>query len=429
MKVLIWITVFFIAVLFNTIWGMASGFQLGSVLLYAIAFFTAKKLCKWWDKRTQKPMWEKTPEGWYTCPTCGRLIRIGENCSNCTRKSEPEDAPPEEVPPMEEVVPVEEDTAPPEETPPSPIPQPTSAAVSIQYCHKCGAPLLPEGSFCNRCGVRIIRQPSEVREENRKSLKESKAGIKNRTVAPMVHCAVLFVLSALFLLPWVYNLGKNGSTYLSGAAKIWYKVGSLMPLVTGIVATIGGISVVKRKAVSPISRVALWFSLLMVYLLVLILSYLTFSQEFILRYEAVYALITLACEFSIPMVASYFLGPLPGASFAILPAFLQLLRLVSSGDHTASLLLYSLPFVLSQFLSIIVAVAVPFLIDLPAALSILCSLSDAILIKTILNMVAVQLVDPGVKGSSLLPLLLCLVLSAILHTVDLWKKRMRNITQ
>lgn len=94
---------------------------------------------------------ERPPEGWYACPTCGRLVREGNRCSRCeAEKATPgESSAPAEAPtrveppaPAEISTPVEAESA--EEKP------------VTRYCRKCGATLEPGWEFCTRCGTKVI---------------------------------------------------------------------------------------------------------------------------------------------------------------------------------------------------------------------------------------------------------------------------------
>ncbi len=150
MKVLIWTLTVFTIIFLNALLGVYVGFQFGNVLLYIMIFFIARRLCMAWDeKQSEKSRSvfaasaeaerEATlPEGWYTCSTCGSLVRDGNRCSRCAGEASV---------PEEPLTPVEAGTEEEKEEKPA-----------ARYCRKCGAPLLSEGSFCTRCGEKIIRE-------------------------------------------------------------------------------------------------------------------------------------------------------------------------------------------------------------------------------------------------------------------------------
>ena len=50
MKALIWIVSFLVFTVLNVIFGYAAGFRVGYVLLYAIWYYSARAMCKAWDK-------------------------------------------------------------------------------------------------------------------------------------------------------------------------------------------------------------------------------------------------------------------------------------------------------------------------------------------------------------------------------------------
>ncbi len=145
MKILIWTLTIFGMVILNTLLGMSSGVQMGSVLLCVVIYFTAKWLCGRWDARESEKTQsvfaasaeaeraEAVPEGWYLCPTCGALIRDGQHCSHCEKKETVQTAPEQEK-----------------------APEPKTAPV--RYCRKCGVALIPEGKFCPRCGTKTLEE-------------------------------------------------------------------------------------------------------------------------------------------------------------------------------------------------------------------------------------------------------------------------------
>lgn len=252
--------------------------------------------------------------------------------------------------------------------------------------------------------------------------KEGKSMKKKGTGNRKAHSVTLFALSALFLISWAYNFDQNTITGILDTPKtFWYKVGTLIPFAAGVVALVGGILVVKRKSVSPASKRALWLSLFAVYFIALSFPS-AFPPGFAAQHEVIYTLITLACEFFPPMIASYFLGMIPGLSFVILPIVFQISKLYSFQGYPSSAVFFTLGFTISQFLSVISAVMVPFYIDLPAALCMICGLSDAVLIKAILNMAVIELIDSSIHATGFIDLLPYLILSLILHTAAVFRK-------
>lgn len=254
---------------------------------------------------------------------------------------------------------------------------------------------------------------------------------KKGTSNMKAHSAALFALSALFLISWGYSFDQNMITGILGTpGAFWYIVGTLIPFVTGVVAFVGGMFVVKRKSVSPASKRALWFSFFVVYFIALSFPS-TFPPRFAAQHEVIYTLITLACEFFPPMIASYFLGMIPGLSFVILPIVFRISTLYSFQGYPIPAIFFTLGLTISQFLSVTSAVMIPFHIDLPAALCMICGLSDAVLIKAILNMAIIQLIDSSISTTGFIDLLPYLILSSILHTAAVFRKinRKRSLKQ
>ena len=51
MKVLIWVSTLLVLNLLNIVFGYATGFRFGYIIIIFLYFFIAKKLCKMWDER------------------------------------------------------------------------------------------------------------------------------------------------------------------------------------------------------------------------------------------------------------------------------------------------------------------------------------------------------------------------------------------
>lgn len=240
------------------------------------------------------------------------------------------------------------------------------------------------------------------------------------------HNTALFVLSALFLMLWAWGRHETSSAITFGAPTAWdvgYIIGASLPLIAGIVALIGGILVSTQKSISAASKAALWVSLLVAYIIALTFLSL-FPKQLRVKYEAVDILISLVCRFSIPVLAAYFLGMIPGISFAILPAVTTMIRIIALStffENPVVFLLYITLCVLSQFLSVAVAAAVPFKMDLPSVLSVVCGILDAALVSAILNVGALYLLSGTIVVESGITFF-CLVLSLILHAADIFRK-------
>ena len=138
MKVVIWISTFFVGAIVNTLIGYATGIKFGAVLLFIIEFFIARKLCELWDKRSTK----------------------GNNDSaNSNSKSSEMSVPADTIYPPKDIVSQSstENTAETEITFDTkddnsgndPVPD------RPMFCRKCGAKLFEDSLFCNKCGTQI----------------------------------------------------------------------------------------------------------------------------------------------------------------------------------------------------------------------------------------------------------------------------------
>lgn len=123
MKVLIWISTFIIGSILNTFIGMATGIRAGSVLLYIVEYYIAKKLCQKWDEHKQ----DKSEND---CPADSAPAT---NVADEPHKTAPQ------APVIEE-----------------------STLLSVEnsstahFCRKCGAKLVDNAQFCRKCGTGVI---------------------------------------------------------------------------------------------------------------------------------------------------------------------------------------------------------------------------------------------------------------------------------
>ena len=129
MKAVIWILVFLVGTVVNTIIGYAIGIRAGAILLYAVEYYIAKKLCEKWDKhKNEKEAFtiESSPEqGLPNVNTpigqeeSGQVEIVNEQAASALEES------------------------------------PTYKTIS--YCRYCGFKLVEGSNFCNNCGTKIER--------------------------------------------------------------------------------------------------------------------------------------------------------------------------------------------------------------------------------------------------------------------------------
>lgn len=120
MKVLIWFVSIFLASALNTMVGNMGAF--GTMLVYGVAFFAARSLCRAWDKRD---IGNSSAEGVVKarfCRTCGsELSAEDELCSKCGTS----------------------------------VVQRDYGMDSSTQCPKCHCALLSDSAYCQRCGTKI----------------------------------------------------------------------------------------------------------------------------------------------------------------------------------------------------------------------------------------------------------------------------------
>lgn len=123
MKVLIWISTFIIGSILNTFIGMATGIRAGSVLLYIVEYYIAKKLCQKWDEHKQEK---------------------NENDRSTASSPVTNDADQPQITAPQAPV-IEKST-----------PMPVENSSAVRFCRKCGAKLVDNAQFCRKCGTAVI---------------------------------------------------------------------------------------------------------------------------------------------------------------------------------------------------------------------------------------------------------------------------------
>lgn len=151
MKVLIWISTFLLGAIVNTLIGVATGIKAGSVLLFIVEYFIAKKLCEKWDEKQAGKNTENK-----RCGNCGyNSFDSNGVCRNCGGKSKIEydesvenveginDSTKNILKNQQTVTEKESDNL------------PYHDKTILKFCSKCGAKLIDDAEFCNKCGTKI----------------------------------------------------------------------------------------------------------------------------------------------------------------------------------------------------------------------------------------------------------------------------------
>ncbi len=130
MKVLIWISTFFVGTLINTLIGYAIGIRAGAILLYIVEYYIAKKLCEKWDEHNR--IKEATPAE-LSAEQVQPLDGFSYNQKAKNQK---------------EIV-NEQSASNVEKTP---------TIKTISYCRRCGFKLVEGSDFCSNCGTKIKKE-------------------------------------------------------------------------------------------------------------------------------------------------------------------------------------------------------------------------------------------------------------------------------
>lgn len=130
MKVLIWISTFFVGTIINTLIGYVIGIRAGAVLLYIAEYFVAKKLCEKWDEH-------KCAKEASTVETSTKRVMPGEiTTDNQLVYNQVDTTGDQTVSSQNE----------------------TTVFKTIQYCRRCGFKLVEGSKFCSKCGTKIEKE-------------------------------------------------------------------------------------------------------------------------------------------------------------------------------------------------------------------------------------------------------------------------------
>ena len=163
MKVFIWISTFVVGAFINTLIGYVTGIRFGSVLLFIIDFFIARKLCEVWDNR----MPQHKAEVNHTKQEQPKMVGSSNNTTypeaniqqspaiHSEKKKDQTTCDINKLPSKTIVF---------KKTNNQPIvkskPEKTTnnddiAKTKIKYCRKCGSKIDDETIYCKRCGCKV----------------------------------------------------------------------------------------------------------------------------------------------------------------------------------------------------------------------------------------------------------------------------------
>ena len=227
-----------------------------------------------------------------------------------------------------------------------------------------------------------------------------------------VHTAALFAIAAILMIPSLRVSHISGPP--AGASPFWYWTGFFLPLACGLISFFGGIYVFRRKSVDSISKCTLWIGLFGLYFLLLLLG--GELQQAIENIVVLSVVILYGSRFLIPLASVRLLGVKPAILLTLLPAVMRLSNLAYFADSAGYIVLSAMGGLLSVA---VFTVETHRLIGggkLPTVLTVLCALSDGILIQAAFNSISACLVVRSITidAIQLLPLI---VVSVILHLI------------
>lgn len=169
MKAFIWISSCLVFSVLNVILGEATGFRIGSVLFYLIWFYSARAMCKAWDKHVIAKKAEKVgispfayikgeiPKAVLTSceQSRGNYDKLKEELKDYAKDKQITRA-------YADIL-LDEYMNPRKSELLKPV---TSADVEkvvtadrIRFCRKCGEKLIDGSKFCRKCGTEVVEMP------------------------------------------------------------------------------------------------------------------------------------------------------------------------------------------------------------------------------------------------------------------------------
>lgn len=233
------------------------------------------------------------------------------------------------------------------------------------------------------------------------------------TSSVKIHTTALFTVAALLLVPGLSTVDVTGP--LPGMSKAWYWAGALAPLICGLISFSGGMYCYRRKRIDALSKVALWFGFLSLYLLIIVLG--MNVQQIVSGSSLVSGAVIYASRFAVPLLAAWLLGVKPALPLALLPTIIQLAN-VSHYPESAGYIIFS---AIGCLISVAVFVAEPFKLigggRLCAVLMVLCAALDAFFVQMVFNVLAFRTVDSSVP-IGVLQFVPVIAMSLLLHLLS-----------
>ena len=172
MKVLIWLLSFFVISIFNLLLGYATGFVMGGILLYFVWYFSARSLCKSWDKYKISKKAEKTGVTSFEIIKEDISVKILNHCETIRCNEEKLKSYLKQCSKDGKITRAHADIICQEYNRPAPKQEPSiivnkkiDECDKIRFCRKCGEELIDNSKFCRKCGTEVVEVPTEKGDE------------------------------------------------------------------------------------------------------------------------------------------------------------------------------------------------------------------------------------------------------------------------
>ena len=168
MKALIWILSCFIFSILNVILGEITGIRVGSVLFYVIWYYSARAMCKAWDKHRIIKKAEKAGVSAFAqikseiptavladCETSrGKYDELKEKLKGYAKEKQISRASADII--LDEYMHARKVVT---EEPVITTAEKNVKADQIRFCRKCGEKLIDGSRFCRKCGTEVVEMP------------------------------------------------------------------------------------------------------------------------------------------------------------------------------------------------------------------------------------------------------------------------------
>ncbi len=234
------------------------------------------------------------------------------------------------------------------------------------------------------------------------------------TSSVKIHTTALFTVAALLLVPSFLSIAGVAGP-LPRMPKAWYWAGALAPLICGLISFSGGMYCYRRKRVDALSKVALWFGFLSLYLLIIVWG--MHVQQIVSGSSLVSGAVIYASRFAVPLLTAWLLGVKPVLPLALLPTIIQLANVSRYPESVGYIILSAI----GCLISVAVFVAEPFKLigggRLCAVLMVMCATLDAFFVQMVFNVLAVRTVDSSVP-IGVLQFVPVIAMSLLLHLLS-----------